>query len=236
MDLEKLFLWKGEITIKDRSGEPVIIRTKPLVLYQRVIGDADLVHARKQALKASRKLRKSLRDQTSDSAASMLPDYESAEPKLLCNMIVMAEALSLRRQATELVSRPKEPKSPKSGATLEDQEKYEAKLEENTKVYLDDINTKIRELMDKRIEELKAMDNKLLPDIFLNATINSLCQAEMLNVFNSWCAYLGTYSDRNITKRAFKAYNSFDNSATELKEQVIRGYLSLEMGGEDLKN
>lgn len=236
MDLENLFRWKGELTIKDRNGEPVIVRKRPLVLFQRIIGDADLVKARKEALKASRTLRRTLRDETSDNAIAMLPDYKTMDKEALKNMTTVAEALILRRQAANLVPAAKEIKPPGSNATLEQQEEYEAALEKSSEDYTKAINEKLQELMELRLKELSEMNRDHLAKTFLGATIDSLCQAEMLNVFNNWCTYLGTYSDKAMTKRAFKSYQTFDNSATELKDQVIRGYLMLEMGGEDLKN
>jgi len=236
MDLTKLFKWTSEITIVDGKGEPVMSGKTPLVLYLQVIGDADLSHARKQALKASKILRRELRDKESDNHAAMLPDYENLEEKALYNMIILAESLELRRAAMETAKRPKEPKKPKSDANLEQQEKYETALEDFDTKVTELINERTTELVEIRKNELKGRSKEELVTIFVESTIGSLCQAEMLRTFNSWCAYLGTFLDKKRTKRGFNSFKDYENAAPELKSQIVSGYFQLEMGGEDLKN
>jgi len=235
-NLETLFRWKGELRIKDSSGEPVIVDNKPLVLYQRVVGDADINEVRKQALKASAKLRKELRDASSDAHLALIPDYEELDDDTLRNMVVLADAVNLRTTALETTNRPPEPLEPDSDASLEEQEKYEAALREHATALEKAVKDKTQELMDERRAELEKLDRESLVDIFIKTVIDSLCRAEMMQTFNSWCAYLGTYKDKKMKKRAFDSYAAFDNAAAELKQQIISGYLSLEMSGEDLKN
>lgn len=236
MNLENLFRWTGELEIKDRYGKPVEVRSKPLVLYQRLIGDADITIARKSALKASRSLRRSLRDQESDTHAALVPDHEDMEINVLQNAIILADALDFRQRAQTEVEKPRKPTDLPDEPTLEERENYLTALEEYDKEVERLVGERFRLFVDTRQEELEKLDRESLVDLFLISIVDSLCRAEMLRIFNSWCAYLGTYSDKAMAKRAFKSYPGFDNAASELKEAIITNYMMLEIGGEDLKN
>ena len=234
--LDNLFKWQGELEIKDNKGEVVLVNAKPLIVYQRVVGDAELIRARKQALRASGSLRRELRDKTSDSHIAMIPDYEALDDETLSRMILLSESLDIRTQAIALADKPKEPKEPDSDATLEQQEIYEAAVEAHTKAIDEAVQEKTKELADKRLEELKDISREKCVKIFMTTVVDSLCRSEMLRVFNSWCAYLGTYKSRRMKARAFSNYAAFDNASPELKNQILDSYIGLELGGEDLKN
>ena len=236
MKLEELFRWTGELEIRNDRDEPIMVNDKPLILYQRVVGDADITTARKQALKASSILRKNLHNNSSDDHLAAMPNYSAMDNETLARLAVLSEAMTIRNQATKLIADIKEPVEPDYEASLEEQEKYEATVSEYTKEREAAIETKSTELAEKRLEELKELERKKLVDIFLRTAIDSLCRNEMLSTFNSWCAYLGTYKDKNMKTRAFSSYEKFNNSASELKRQIIDGYINIELGGEDLKN
>lgn len=230
MNLDDLFKWKGELEIKDNKGEAVI------VVFQRIVGDAQLVIARKQALKSSATLRKELRQDESDSRIAMVPDHDALDDETLSRMVLLSESMDIRSQATTLADTPKEPKEPGGDATLEQQEEYEASLVAHTKAIEEAVQEKSKELADKRLEELKDVPRKKLVDIFLATVIDSLCRSEMLKTFNCWCAYLGTYKDKRMKTLAFSNYGAFDNASPELKNQILDRYIELELGGTDLKN
>lgn len=236
MDLDSLFKWKKELIIKDSKGEPVRLGKKPLKLYQRIVGDADLVKARSKALLASRRLRGNLKDETSEEYAALIPDYEGQANETLSNMIVFAEGIDLRRRAVEQAEKPREPKKPKEDASLEDMENYEAATSEYQEQYDKAINKQMDKLIKERLTELSKLTREEIVNIFLVSIIESICRTEMLRVFNCWCTYLGTYADKEMTVRAFSSYEDFDNAATELRNQMLSGYLELEMTGETLKN
>jgi len=236
MDLQQLFRWTQELEILGENGDVVVLNGKPLVLYQRVIGDADLAIARKHALKASRILRGKLRDKETDEHLALLPSYGDAPDQVLRNMALYTEALDLRRRALDIAEQPRKPTTLHSEASLEDQEDYEAAMD---KYYEDKeaaVTEKMRELTSARDKELQGLSKEALVEQFLSSAITSLCQTEMLNVFNSWCTYMGTYRDKKMKIHAFSDYDNFNNSAPELKSQVIAGYLRLEVGGGSLKN
>ncbi len=236
MNLENLFKWNNELVIKNSDGTPAKISNKSVILYQRIIGDAELGRSRKSALKSSRRLRASLRDKTTDEHISLIPEYDTLTIDELRNSVILAEGFQIRREATEAASPPKLPKSPKSNATLEEQENYETSMDDYNKKLSKAIDAKTKEIMERRSKELEGVDKDTLSTKFVNAAIDSLCQAEMLRIFNFWCAYFGTYKDKAMRTRAFKSFDSFDNTSTQLKDQIIGGYVLLQLNGEDLKN
>jgi len=236
MNLDELFRWTGKLEIVDNKGEVVMADGSPLTVYLRIVGDSDLVMARKQALKASSVLRKALRDKESDSHLAMIPDYNALDDETLCRMILLSEALDIRTKAMATADKPKEPREPDSDATLEQQEEYEAAVDEHAKALDEAIQEKSKQLADVRMDDLKEMPREKLVDIFMTTVVDSLCRSEMLRVFNSWCAYLGTYKDKRMKSLAFSNYAAFDNAAPELKNQILDSYIGLELGGEDLKN
>lgn len=236
MSLQDLFRWKGKLEIKDRHGEPVIIGKRPLILHQRVVGDAELTTARKHALKASRSLRKELRSETSVSYATYIPDYDETDDATLQKMVVFAEAVSLRRRALNTAKQPRKVDPLHSEATLEEQEEYEAATEAYDEAVKKAVDDKLIELTKQREKELEKEARPALVSYFISAAVDTACQTEMLRVYNEWCAYLGTYKDKRMLQRAFTDYKTFNNLAPDLKAQVLKGYIVLEIGGEDLKN
>lgn len=236
MELSELFKWKQELPIYDAKGNEVLVRTKPLVVHQKVLGDFDINVARKEALKASRAMRIDLKLATSDSSMALMPDYADADDDTLTNMIVLSEAFEMRRKASSDAKKPKEPRKPGTDATLEEQETYEAAMAEYPAAIAKALDDHVSILIKKRLEALKKFNRKDLESLFVSAVTESLCQAEMLRAFNDWCAYLGTYTDSKCTERAFKSFDEYVNASTELKAQLIMGYTRLEMGGENLKN
>jgi len=236
MDLENLFKWKGEIIIRDSKGEPVILRKKPLVLYQRIVGDANIQIARQKALKASADLRKELRDEDSDIQAAFLPEVEGIDNERLSNSVALNKILELREVAEQNITQPRKPAALSGSASLEEQEKYQQGWEDYQKELETRINGELTKHLEKERKQLMENPRETLVQMFKETAINNLCKSEMLRVFNSWCAYFGTYRDKAMENRAFNSFEKFENSARELKGQIIGGYLQLELSGEDIKN
>jgi len=234
--LDSLFKWHKELTIKDRSGNSVEINGKPVVVYQRVVGDFEISEARKQALSASRLLRQKLRDPDTPEHNALFPDFNEMDNETIINGIILAEAFSIRNEAEKTYKKPRKPVQPGSDADLEEQENYEVALEKYDDKVEKAIVERTKELIEQKKEELSSKSRQELIDIFTGALINSLCQTEMVRTFNEWCTYLGTYKNKTMTQRAFPSFAAFANSATQLKGQLIDSYLALEIGGKELKN
>jgi len=235
MELENLFKWTGEVKVVGADGEPVMYRNKPLVLYQRVVGDSEIAEARHHALQRSKRLRKDLREDDSLMRDSVIPEYDDLKDDDLKSAIVLSESMILRQKAINTVAEPVEPVL-LSDASLEEQEEHDTAISEANAKWEAEVNKRTKELMDARLKELQDMDRDALIDLFLSTTINAVCRSQMLRTFNEWCTYLGTYKDRAFTKRAFKNFESFNNASTILKNQLVSSYLTLEISGDTLKN
>ena len=234
MNLENLFKWNNNFVVKDKQGNPVEVNGEPLTLYQRVVGDAELSEARRQALYESRNLRKALRDEASVEHSTLLPEYEDMSNEELKNAIILTEGGELRRRAEQMADLPKYPVKPKDGS-LEDEEEYQVALDTYEDKKQEAINKQLRKLINRRKEDLKGTHLDNLRKQFIEAVINTISRSKMLETFNYWCAYFGTYKDKAMTKRAFKSFETFDNAATELKEQILNHYIELEFSGGELK-
>jgi rRNA-processing protein FCF1 len=235
MNLENLFKWDKVLTIKDEDGEVVKIDDEPVILYQRVIGDADLEKARREALRASKRLRKKLKKQNTIEHETMLPDYEEFSNEELKNAIVIAEVADLRQRARNQAQLPTYPSKPDSNASLEAQEAYQEELDTYDKRVEEAVMQELNKLIEQRKKELKGLHKDTLTEVFESSVIDSLCRAEMLEVFNLWQAYLGTFKDEQMTQKAFSSFEAFDNAASHLKQQVVNGYIDLELDGSELK-
>lgn len=234
MKLENLFKWQSSFEVKDENGKVVMDGDKPLTLYQRVVGDAELSEARKNALYASRKLRKELKNEASRDHAILLPDYEDMNKQELQNAIILTDSTQLRRRAEEQADLPKYPTKPKDDS-LEAQEEYQVAIDEYDDKRKEAIDKEVENLIKQRQESLKELTKDELQDLFIESVIRTMARSRMLEEFNKWCAYFGTYEDKAMNRRAFKSFETFDNAAPELKRQILDNYIDLEFSGGELK-
>lgn len=235
MNIEDLFKWNKELEIQDQDGAPVIMDGDALVLYQRVVGDAEQSKARRKALEASAKLRSELRHNAPGEYSTYFGDIESMDNEDLKNAIVLSEMPRLRQRARDQAMLPPKPKKPTDSPTLEEQEQYQQDMDAYDEEVEEVVDAKTDELVKARREELKGLHRDTLVGEYREGVIDAVCRSEMMTVYNSWCAYLGTHKDEAMTKRAFSSYEKFENASALLKEQVIAGYIHLELTGDELK-
>jgi hypothetical protein len=70
---------------------------------------------------------------------------------------------------------------------------------------------------------------------YKNSVTTTLCEQEMLAKFKDYCVYLGSYKDKNFQIPAFTSFEEFENLLSEVKDQFVNYYDSLEIGTEELK-
>lgn len=228
-DIRKLFLYEHEWEIK--RGEEVVGK-----VYQRILTDADVERARREALRESAILRKSLKNKDSDDYSIFVAPIFEAEREEIIAGIVVAETREIRerahQKAKQEISFPLKPET----SDLEEQEKYQEKLD----FYNTDITGRtlelLAELMVERTKELeKEKDDEKLRKIYISSVRSNLCSARMLEIYQLWAAYLGTYENKKCTKRLFNSFKDFRNTATELQQQLVDGYFFLEIDKITLK-
>lgn len=226
VDVAPLFAWSKEFKVISKGEE--------VPVFMRLVGDADINRARVAALRKSADLRGRLRDINSDERVVFIKDIDDIEIENLVAVIAVFSMRDIAEAATKRL-KIKVPKTPKSDAKTSVQEKYQAELDS----YPERRQAELRSLIEKDIEVLKeSLEKEPKEKIYkkyVNIMSDELCEQELLKTFKSWCAYLGSYKNEELSERLFSSYEEFDNLQPNLKEQFINEYSRLELYGDDLK-
>lgn len=228
-DIKKLFLYEQVLEIKE--GSKVVGK-----VHQRILTDANVERARREALRESASLRKKLKDKDSDEYNIFIAAIFEAEQEEIIAGIVVAETRGLREEAHQRARRevtfPEKPET----TDLEEQEEYQTKLDSFNNDLIKKTFEFLTELMAERGEELKKEEDVgKLRKIYISSVLNNLCAAKMLEIYQLWAAHLGTYKDKKCSKRLFGTFEEFRDTAAELQQQLIDGYFSLELDKVTLK-
>lgn len=228
VDVSKLFEWGNKFTLDIPKSD------KKLDLYIRLCGDADVNRAKVYAIKKSRELRGKLKDENADEHLAFVQDYSDMDVENLAEIVTALSIRTLAQQAAREISIPF-PVLPNSDASLEEQEKYQTEVdaypEKRRKALTDSITKRSLALKKSLLKESK----EFLIREYERLLINDLCEEEMINSFRAMCSYLGTYLDKEYKHRAFESMEEFNNLPTNIKQQIIDLYLSLELSVDDLK-
>jgi hypothetical protein len=226
IDISPLFSWSKEFEVTaNETVTPV---------YMRLLGDADMNRARVAALRKSAELRKKLKDLNSDERLAFIKDIDDIE---LESLIAVVTVFSMRDLSTKAQAKLKikAPKVPRSDAKTSVHEKYQAELDS----YPERRQAELRELLNKEVELMKESLTKLGKEEvykkYIASMIDEMCEQELLREFKSQCCYFGCYKTKELTERLFSSYDEFANLQSNLKEQFLEEYSSMELQGEDLK-
>jgi hypothetical protein len=226
--IEELFRWTGTVEIKDNEGE--VVET----VYQRVVGDADIQRARLEALKASKLMRKALKNKESDEAIINLPLDDDYTKEELITLIIFSR-YSIFRQQAEYRTQEKKIKEPKSDATLEEQENFIENVEQARADYELGVNEDIKKQIEKYEEELKAKTVEELFDIYLKEHSEIVCRLKMIEVFDEFATFFGSFADAKHKERRFEDIESFRDLAPRIKNILMENYKKLELGLSEVK-
>lgn len=219
LDFDKLFLYKNKLEItKDNETVGSV--------YQRLLNDADIEFARAQALRASGEFRQALRNESSDDYYSYISAlFDLGQDELVANILV--QEMGPRRERLQSEIPPIIPKRPESDASLEVLEDYQKAVDEAETKWYKKVNEQLEEELTKRKGELTEKDPEDLRKILKQALVNKLCSLRMINVFQTWCAYMGTYNDAACQEKYFESYEEFENLPSEVLTQLVDGYFKL---------
>lgn len=228
IDISKLFTWGSKFAIMGRDSKEV------MSIYMRLVGDAELNRARVFAIRSSSELRKSLKTKDSDERIAMVPELNEFNKEQLINAMVIYNINEFTKQAIEEANVPY-PVEPDSDASLEEQEKYQAKVDS----FDENRTEEVRKIIDKKVANLKKSlesqdESKIAKDVE-ELIISQLCETRMIEKFREYCAYAGSYKDKNYKTRLFQNFDEFDNLIPEIKNQFIEYYTTLEIGIPELK-
>jgi hypothetical protein len=228
VDISTLFKWSMKYTIVDLNDNPI------KDVYLRVIGDADLNRSRVFGLRKSSELRKKLSDSNSDEYLAYIPDIDLIDINVLIETVLIFWAREYAQTAVRELKL-NLPVEPGSDASLEEQEKYQEEIDNWPTMRENKIREFVEGKLDTKRKELQELPKETLYKEYLKMLVNRLCEDEMLSAYRNMCAYHSLYEDSKFTKKLFNSFEEFNNISTELKNQLVGAYISLEIDGEDLK-
>lgn len=227
LDFDKLFLFKHKLDIV-KGGKPIGS------VYQRLLNDSDIEYARSQALRASGEFRQSLRDTTSTNYYSyIVPLYDLGQDELVANILV--QELGPRRERLQSDIPPIIPRKPEPGSSLETLEDYQKEVDEAETNWYKKVNEQLEKELTKRKEELNTKEPEDLRSTLRQALTNKVCSLRMINVFQTYCAYMGTYNDAACIEKYFETYEEFADLPSEVLNQLVDGYFSLGLETSEIK-
>jgi small-conductance mechanosensitive channel len=230
-----LFKYKKPVEIKDEKGEVVA------TVWVRVLGDWDLDQAYRAGRIKSSKVRKELRDTSSDEYFAEIAIIEEGSTEDLTALVKQSKQTDFYAMAQSAIDREDIPKIEDfavdpDAPTLEEQERKdideldrELKYQQKIKDFVDTKNLELDEQL-KQLgrEELVEAAKKALTDLrALSAFIDEVLDQKV---------FRGTYTDKECKNRAFKEYEDYLNEHGLVKNQLRTAYQSLELNPEDIKN
>lgn len=228
VDISKLFQWKKEVELLDLNGEII------LKAFIRLVGDENLNKAKVYGLRKSAELRKKLKDSNSDECLAYLPEKEFVEKENIIEQLLFFKVRDYTSKAVNELTF-NIPVEPNSDSTLEDQENYQNKIDGFPQDRNNQIKEYVTKLVDKDREKYLNISFDLIFKEYIDLMINQYCEAEMILRFREMCVFYGTFSDSELKNRLFESIEQFQDLPKEIKDQLVDSYLSLEIGGEDLK-
>ncbi len=229
VDVSRLFHWGRGFEIFDRFGNKIT------VAYIRLVGDAEVNRSRVFAIRRAAELRKTLKDENSDDRIAFISSVIEIENKEeLIDMVVNLNIRKFAQEATREIKLPM-PKEPKADDELEVFEKFQQEVDTFEERRNSEINKVTLEKLDAFRTSIENMKLDDLRKLYEKHMIDMLCEQKMMNTFKDSCAYYGTYADEDFQKRMFNSFDEFDNLPTEIKDQYVSNYNSLEINLDELK-
>ncbi len=228
INLEKLFQWSDKFTILDRFGK------EKLKVYIRLAGDSEMNRARVYGLRKSAELRKKLKEENSDERMALIPDKDIVEKSMIVESLVLYKTRDLTLEAINTL-KINIPKEPGTDASLEEQEEYQKEIDEFPAKREKEIRNAIESKVEKIRKDLNVLGMDELFKQYEFELVNQICETEMVQRFREMCVFLCTFTDAKLRKRLTEDLEIFNNLPKDVKDQLIECYMSLELGGEDLK-
>jgi hypothetical protein len=243
LKIADLLKWRSQIVLKDHEGKIITDdKNQPVTVFLRIIGDDDLDASYKAGRIASARLRKALRDPSSDEYLERIDPIKVEEDRdSLIDIIKTSRGSNITSEARSAIDRPELPKIEEfavdpDAPTLEEQEKLDAAIEESESGYLQAIGKYEAdrmlvieaELKDKSIEELR--------DIATEEASNIIALSEFLSEILDQKVWRGCYTDKARKERAFDSIQEWRSTDAAIREQLIEAYIKLEQDPDELKN
>lgn len=228
VDISKLFVWSKEFKI-----ESTILK-EPLTVYIRLVGDAEINRARVFALRKSAELRKQLKDENSDQYFALIADIDDLDEEQLISYLLLNDTRDLYTRILKEIEIPK-PKELNSEASLEDQEKYQLAVDNYPRNLHEAVIKKMEKELKNLEESFKKKPKEELYKLYKKSVINIACETEMFSSFKGMCIVFGTFKDEELKEAFFGSYKELENLPSDVKQQFVDAYDSLEISMDNLK-
>lgn len=220
--IQKLFTWKTEFEYRDTKW------------YQRIVPDSVVEDARKHALVESRRLRQKLRDETSDEYLIYIDpvqDLTDEEIKAALTFVTGREAMQdyVRTTPKPVIS------APADGATLEEQERYEADMDERDRQYIEDVREYVSRIENEYRVKLQTATREILVREYRKIQTDQVCETKFQEEFELFLLSASIFTDAKYRNRAF-SYNEFKELPTDVRQHFRDMYNSINVDQESVKN
>jgi len=226
VDISKLFQWGTSMELAMPQSD--------VTVWMKLLGDADVNRARIYALRKSAEMRIKMLDGDSDERVGLLPPLDTSNKTKVVELL-----LTLRiREISEIARKDvkiKYPNELKSDATLEEQEKHQAIIDDFPK-YVTDLNRKaIDKDVVKERKRLQSLPMEELESLYTETMVEHVCETEMYKAFQDKSVWMACYQDDNYILPLFADFETFVNLPTLIKNQLIDFYGTLSIDIDTLK-
>jgi len=228
VDISRLFQWKKKFMLEYITGQDAA------EVYMRLAGDADINRARVHGLRKAADLRKKLITEDTDERIAFIPPIEMVDKEGLIQAIASLSIKEYSKDAVKELDLPY-PVEPKSDATQEAWEKYQAEVDNYPNQRLVRISEYIKYAMDADITKLEKQNIEDLYKKYERLIITDLCEREMVGAYNSFCIQQNTFVDPEMTVRVYETTEEFENAPRFVKDQLLTFYEELELDSVELK-
>lgn len=243
LKIADLLKFRGKVELKNpRTDEPILgPDKKQVIVYLRLIGDDDLEKAHKAARLASANLRKVLKDKDGEVYKDRVGPILDGTKDDWLSIIKSSRTSNVDAEARVAIERPDLPGIEEfavtpDAPTLEEQEK----MDEAVQKIEDDYRAAISEYVDIKTAEIMAefedADEDKLRETAAEELINVLALGEFFSELMDYKVAYGSYTDPAYKNRAFDNVEEFKGAHSSIKEQLISGYIKLELDPDQVKN
>lgn len=226
VDISKLFQWGTSMKLAMPQSD--------VTVWMKLLGDADVNRARIYALRKSAEMRIKMLDGDSDERVGLLPPLDTSNKTKVVELLLtlrIREISEIARKDVEI----KYPKELKSDATLEEQEKHQAIIDDFPK-YVTDLNRKaIDKEVAKERKRLQSLSMEELESLYTETMVEHVCETEMYKAFQDKSVWMACYQDDNYILPLFADFETFVNLPTLIKNQLIEFYGTLSIDIDTLK-
>ena len=220
--MTKLFSWKNHITIEGVD------------FYLRVVSDHVIDDARREALLAARKLRRTLRDTDSDDYLIYLDPLADLEDDGLRNLIIVVAMREVMREYLNTNPRPIiEPLG--DNPTQEEQETYEETKENREGEYLAEMESYVANWRTDFEAGLQKRPRDYLLNMAKANRVDQICEEKFSSVFEDYVVANSIYTDDKYKTRMF-TLEQYKELPSDIRLKLRDAYNSLSVSPEQIKN